>query len=80
MVNVNVPGYDPGKRKRCVNVAWSSGRRVRILHPAFGYGGKTATITGVGERFVYVTIKTGRKPDQWEAVAYVPGDLHLIAR
>jgi hypothetical protein len=72
--------YDPARRKRCANVAWKSGRRVRILSDAFGYGGKVATITGVGEKFVYVRIVLGRKPEDWDAVAYPPTDLRLIQR
>lgn len=60
--------------------AWQRGRRVRILAEDFGYGGKVATIANVGARFIYVTIKLGRKPADWDAVAYRPDDLRLIAR
>jgi len=69
--------YDPAKRKRCVNVAWRRDRHVRILDCPFGYAGKIATIMNVGERFVYVHIKLGKKPDQWDAVAYPPKNLRL---
>lgn len=70
--------YDPGKRKRCVSVAWRKGRRVRILHPAFGYKGKIGAITNVGPQRVYVRIKTGRTVWDWQEVAYIPDDLKLI--
>jgi hypothetical protein len=77
-VNPNVKGYDPGKRKRCVNVAWRNGRHVRIKECPFGYVGKVAAITGVNETFIYVHIKLGRKPHEWDAVAYLPKNLRLI--
>jgi hypothetical protein len=70
--------YDPAKRKRCVSISWRTGRRVRILHPAFDFGGKLGTIRNVDERFVYVRIKTGKKPGDWEEVAYLPGHLRLV--
>jgi hypothetical protein len=66
------------KRKRCVNVAWRRDRHVRILSDAFGYRGKIGSIINVGERFVYVRIRLGRKPGQHDEVAYPPGDLKLI--
>jgi hypothetical protein len=72
--------YNPATRKRCVNSAWRKGRRVRILVDDFGYGGKAATIDSVGERFVYVKVRTGKKPEDWDAVAYLPKHLRLIAQ
>lgn len=62
--------YDPAKRKRCVNVYWRNGRGVRILHPAFGYGGKKGIIVGVGPEKVYVRIILGKKPGEIDEVAY----------
>jgi hypothetical protein len=56
--------------KRCVNVYWRTGRRVRILHPAFGYGGKLGTIQRVRERDVLIHVKWGKKPHEWDVVSY----------
>ena len=53
--------YNPGRRKRCVGIAWKVGRRVRIKSPAFGYGGKIGVIQRVGAQHVYVLIPKGRK-------------------
>ena len=62
----------------CVGAAWRKGRHVRIIDPAYGYGGKVGTIMRVGERYVYVRIKTGRTIWDWDEVAYTPGCLKLI--
>lgn len=70
--------YNPATRKRCVNVAWRNNRHVRILHPAFGYKGKIASIMNVGPERVLVRITLGKKPGDWDAVSYLPGDLRLI--
>ena len=64
--------------KRCVNVAWRRGRRVRIKHPAFGYENKLATIMHVGADRVYVRITLGKKPGQLDEVAYLPEHLRLV--
>lgn len=77
-VNPNVKGYDPTKRKRCVNVAWRKGRRVRILTNEFGYGNKVADIMDVGVTYVYVQVRTGRKPADRDVIAYLPASLRLI--
>lgn len=71
-------GYNPARRKRCVSVAWRKHRRVRILHPAFGYKGKIGAITNVGPEYVYVLIKTGRTLWDRDEVAYLPDHLKLI--
>jgi len=76
-VNPNVKGYNPAKRKRCVNVYWTRGRRVRILDCPFGYAGKLGTISDVGEKFVYVCIKLGRKPGEHTTIAYPPKNVRL---
>lgn len=70
--------FNPATRKRCVSVYWRRGRRVRILNPAFGYGNKLGEITSIGEHHVYVRIKLGKKPGQWDEVAYFPEHLRLI--
>lgn len=69
--------YDPAKRARCVNVYWRRGRRVRILHDAFGYGGKLGTITSIGPKRVYVRIKLGKTVWDWDEVSYLPEHLRL---
>lgn len=69
---------DPAKRKRCVNMAWKRERHVRIKHDAFGYLNKIGEIMNVDERFVYVRIKLGRKPWEFDEVAYLPEHLKLI--
>jgi len=76
-MNRNIKGYDPGRRRRCVNVYWRVGRHVRILHPAFGYKGKIGSISSVGAERVYVRIKLGRKPHEWAEVAYLPEHVRL---
>jgi hypothetical protein len=65
-------------RKRCANVAWRNGRRVRILHPAFGYKGKLGEIMNVGAEKVLVRITLGKKPGEHDDVAYLPEHLRLI--
>lgn len=70
--------YDPGKRQRCVNVYWRRDRKVRILHDAFGYGGKIGVISSVGVTHVYVRIKLGKKPHEWDIIKYLPEHLRLI--
>lgn len=70
--------YDPAKRKRAVSVYWKPGRRVRILDDAFGYRNKIGTIASVGVSHVYVTIRLGKRPTDWDEVAYPPGCLRLI--
>jgi hypothetical protein len=69
--------YDPGKRKRCVNVAWRLHRKVRILECPW-YQGKMGTIENVAEHHVLVRITLGKKPGQWDIVKYPPGSLRLI--
>lgn len=69
---------DLANRPRCVNVYWRKGRHVRVLHPAFGYQGKIATIEHVGAEKIYVSIKTGKKPWEVDQVAYYPGQVKLI--
>lgn len=69
---------DPANRKRCVNVAWSVDRHVRIKHPAFGYQNKIGEIKHVGAEKIYVRIKLGKKPGQFDEVAYFPEHLKLI--
>lgn len=71
-------GYDPAKRKRCVNVYWKVGRKVRILAPDWGYGGMKGTIMHVGEDFVYVRIVFSKKIGDHDEVAYYPQHLRLI--
>jgi ribosomal protein L21E len=75
---MNGKQYDLSKRVRCVNAAWHNGRRVRILHPAFGYAGKIGEIMNVGSEKVYVRIKLGKKPGEHDEVAYLPAHLRLI--
>jgi hypothetical protein len=70
--------YDPATRKRAVGPAWRRDRKVRILTNEFGYGNKIGTIANVGEKFVYVRIRTGKKPQDWDEVAYLPQNLRLI--
>lgn len=70
--------YDPATRKRAVGSAWRKDRRVRILTKDFGYGDKIGTIVGVGETRVFVKVIFGKKPDQWEEIAYLPENLRLI--
>jgi hypothetical protein len=70
--------YDPATRKRCVGPAWRRDRRVRILAEDFGYKNKIGTIRGVGEKYVYVEVRYGKKPDQWDEIAYLPKNLRLI--
>lgn len=70
--------HDPAKRKRCVNVYWTRGRKVRIKHPAFGYGGKLGYIMSVGPERVHVRIVFSKKPGDHDEVAYLPEQLRLI--
>ncbi len=84
MVNLNVPGYNPAKRKRCVGSAWSEdrpwreGRHVRILHAAYGYGGRIGIVVHVGAERILVRIKLGKRPGDWDVVSYLPKHLRLI--
>lgn len=64
--------------KRIARAAWRSGRKVRILSDAFGYGGKIGTIRGMGAERVFVEVKLGKKPADWDEVAYLPEHLRLI--
>jgi len=64
--------------KRAVGSAWRTDRRVRILAEEFGYKGKIGTIRGVGETYVYVMVRYGKKPEQWDEIAYLPENLRLI--
>lgn len=66
------------KKQRFVRSAYKRGRRVRILHPAFGYGNKLGTINSVGAERIYVEIKTGKKPQDRDEVAYLPEHVRLI--
>lgn len=50
--------------------SWRRGRKVRILHPAYGYKGKIGTISNLGKRGVYVRVPLGKKPDEWDEVVY----------
>jgi len=70
--------FDPAKRPRCVNVYWRNNRKVRILSCPFGYQGKLGVITSVGAENVYVRITLGKKPGQWDEVAYPPECLRLV--
>lgn len=70
--------YNPAHRKRCVNVYWKRGRRVRILHPAFGYGNKKGEIINVDDQYVYVRVIFSKKPGDHDEVAYLPEQLRLI--
>jgi len=65
-------------RKRCANVYWRKGRKVRILDPAFGYKNKIGLIQHVGAEFVYVRIVFSKKPGDHDEVAYPPEHLWLI--
>ena len=58
------------KPKRAVNVYWRQGRRVRILHPAFGYGGKIGVIRRVGAKTVIVRVIFSKKPGDFDEVVY----------
>lgn len=69
---------DLAKRKRCVSVYWRRGRRVRILHPAFGYGGMKGEVQSIGPERVYVRIVFSKKPGDHDEVAYLPEQLRLI--
>lgn len=69
---------DPAKRQRCVNVYWKRGRKVRILHPAFGYQGKIGIIANVGVEKVYVRVLLSKKPGHHDEVAYLPDQVRLI--
>lgn len=64
--------------KRFVRSAYRQGRRVRILHNAFGYANKVGTISSVGAERIYVRITLGKKPEQWDEVAYLPDHVRLI--
>jgi hypothetical protein len=71
--------YNPATRKRCVNIYWRNGRRVRILHPEFGLQGKIGEIWSVGPERVMVHITLDKKPHRCVVCTYLPGDLSLMS-
>lgn len=64
--------------KRFVRSAYRRGRKVRILSNAFGYGNKVGVITSVGMERIYVRVSLGKKPQDWDEVAYLPEHVRLI--
>lgn len=66
------------ERKRYVRSAYKRDRKVRILSEFGGYKGKIGIIARAGEEFVYVRIRTGKQPQDWDEIAYLPEDVRLI--
>ena len=71
-------GYNPAKRKHCVNSAWYRGRKVRILAGA-PHAGKIGIILGVGPERVTIRVPLGKNPGEHDEGAYLPQYLRLIA-